>query len=657
MIKKLAIFLGSALMFSAVALDINWLPDDLINWSNCRNIGENKAEVLQVTGIGTIEKKVQFRKRENRIFQLSILLSEDPEISPLTVAVVFQGGVAAGNRNWNHVIKAGDSFAGNTIVREITVPYDSTEVILKLMVDGKNCPTGIKSVRLNGIGVDSLKKRMVTLNADPAQIVSRPTGYHFGANVVGNFPGVYVGTLPADQPLSRRKDYIQFLRQAGLRSARYPGGTESHWFLPEGREISQKLFKMVHHRDAVNLVSLNDFSATMKEAGILVIYQVNTSFFLDDDGEIKAIDNTEFARRAKLDVSRPRYDAAAAAMERDFKNGVLTSDMVDYWEIGNEDFAYMTAAQYAKVCAALVPVIKKYDPGKPICITGMQGIESELMKYDGLFEMITGVTTHYPYARWPRPSPVYATADYDAFARADVNFSGSLKNKGKNGKKITVSETSVYNLFTFDYNRMQPAFALALALVRNWEQLLYNPDVDMAVFHDFESNYFGLTRYDAQLNFTSRSFSSIGNAVPLAKKTEAKDENWFVNPSAANSNVYFIKEYVPSPGSAAMSMLAEFADCRLLRKKVSSNFGFCGGCLIGIDRNDKWKVLVSNSLDIPVAAEIVIPDFPAKFRMRQIDCDYNGAILKNEYREYSEEISLINGRILLPARSVTLLCE
>ncbi|MBS1371346.1 MAG: hypothetical protein HPZ91_15470 [Lentisphaeria bacterium] len=636
------------------AFERSWSVEELMKWQGAtpENVRRD-SNALRAKQPVFIESKVHFAKGQYRILKLTIRTAEAAPVAPFTAIALFQGGSEAGNHYWNSVVRFGVTPGSNCYGGFLTVPADATEIGVKLRLGENGSRAGIVSVTLSEVTQESLKDREVVLSADPAKTVSRPTAFHFGANVVADFPGIEAGTRPGSEPGSKRAEFIRFLNDSGLRAARYPGGTECHWFLPESLDATKRLFRMSERRDPAHPVAWADFKSTMKEAGVKLIYQLNTSFFLSDGGEILPVEDTYFPRKAGFKAAPPRLAEAAAALERNFKNGVFVPGDVDYWEIGNEEFAYMDADRYARICAAFIPVIVKYDPGRPICVTGFKDLPEKL-KALGVWKHVTGITTHYPYASWPRPTPGYLTADYQSFANADVRFSKNLANASKGEKNVSVSETSVYNLFTYDFNRMQPAFALGLAIAGNWPELLRNGKVDMAVFHDFESNYFGLTRYDAAFSEVSRTFSSLNGKTP-PQRQKGNDGNWFVNPSQANSTRYFPKQFVTSPGMEVFGMLSVFAGGTVVVSKLDSRFGFTGNALVGTDAEGRPQLFVSNPLEIPVLLTVRHPGLQGELTLRRLDSDSFAAVLPDEYRRTLRPMKLDGGQIILPARSVTLL--
>lgn len=612
-----------------------------------------KKEGAVSTKLLRLTKRFAIPRGQYKTLRLTLHTGKEIHSAPYTVVAIFIGGKVPGNHKWNFTIRPGDEFSGRKLTRDLTIPADSNCLELLITMGDYGAAVPLKSVEITGLTAANLADRAVTLKVNPQKTVSQPTAFHFGVNMVGHFGGVRNGTLPGEQNVEKRRTFARFLKDCGVRSARYPGGTESHWYLPESKELSQKLYKMNAGRNAPNLVPFAEFADAMHEAGVKVIYQLNTSFFVDEQNKIQPIASTRFTRQCKLPVSASRHVEAGAALERAFKKGILSGERVDYWELGNEEFAYMTPTQYADVCAAFISVIVKYDPGKPICVTGMKNIQQELEKRN-VWQYVTGVTTHYPYASWPRPAPSYKTADYDAFARANVNFPGNVGKQGKHGKKISVSETSIFNLWTYEPFRIQPSFAQALALCYNWGKLLEDPRVDMAVYHDFESTYFGMTRYDVSFSDLNRIFTWLNGKNP-PPPLKGRSANWFVDPSSRNHTRYFAKQYVPSPGTFCYAMLAEFAGGALYAVKASAAAGAPGGYYAGVNAEGKATVVVSNPLNIPVSLKLNYPGFPQKCNYRQLDADDNSAVTQNEYRLLSGEMTIPASGIVLPARSILML--
>ena len=600
-----------------------------------------------------LTKRFAIPRGQWKAVRLTLHTAKPVSTSPFTLVAIFIGGKVSGNHFWNFTIRPGDDFHGSTLTRDVTVPADSNCLEVKLTLGNYGANIPLKSIEITGLTAAHLANRTVTLNVNPQKVQSKPTAFHFGVNMVGQFSGVHAGTRPGEQNAEKRRIFANFLKECGIRSARYPGGFESHYYLPESRELAQELFKKVTHRSAPQLVPFTEFADAMKEAGVKVIYQLNTSFFVNEKNQIMAIDDTKYVRGKGLPINGARHAEAAAALERAFQKGILSGSRVDYWELGNEEFACMTTEQYANVCAAFIPVIVKHDPGKPICVTGMKNLKAELEKRN-VWQYVTGVTTHYPYASWPRPAPSYRTTDFDSFARADVNFPRNLAASQKSDKNISVSETSIFNLFTYEPFFVQPSFAQALALCYNWEKLLTNPKVDMAVYHDFESTYFGMTRYDVSFSDLYRKFTSLNgkNPPPASKKS---NQPWFVNPTSSNHTRYFAKQYVPSPGTRCFAMLAEFADGALYEAKASAANGAPGGYYAGVNADGKATVVVSNPLNVPVAFKLNYPGFPQQCNYRQLDSYDNGAVTPNEYRLLSGEMTIPADGIILPARSVLML--
>jgi hypothetical protein len=561
----------------------------------------------------------------------------------VTFVIQFGGGRMAGNGRWQ-----------TRALRSITSAWQQ----VTMAVDAVD----LRFMNVHDIAAD----RTVTLTPDVTHVPKRVKPFDLGVNLPFWFPGVYDGTLPDDAPGSQRKAYITALQQAGVGSVRFPGGTNSHFYLLEGPQFTRKLVRMLApHESNVNDdwpkghdPAWPNVLETMRAAGIKIIYQLNTSFYVDDAGNIRPICDSKFTRSSGLADGLNHATDAAAALARLFERGVLHPGDVDYWEIGNEEFAKMTMQQYADIVTAFTRVLHQYDPLTPICYTGHWAIEP-LLEQSSVMGQLTGKTFHYPYSNWPKPDPAIATADYASFALVDVGFTRSLDrfvSQQQQGQlpaslKRSITETGVYKYWTYDPFRMTCSFAHALAFASNWPELMSHPAMDLAVFHDLESPFFGMLMYHVQFSNVSRQWEWMPpNVAP-----QIVDDN-LEGGAKARRKAQYPRQYVAMPTAHVMAMLSKFrgAQTQLMHQQPGH---VISQAMIGLD-GSRCLLFVACPGDEPVRLKMAWPvdwPMPDGGTWRMLDSDALEAVLDTEYRQNELPAPLPENKqldVLLPPRSV-----
>ena len=403
----------------------------------------------------------------------------------------------------------------------------------------------------------------------PADIELRlggPTGkvispLHFGANIEFSRPGVFAGTLPASDPRSKRKEFAAALRQSGVRALRLPGGNAAYYYLPESRELSMTLAHAIGHwefrdgnpacRDFVTLESLASFC---REHGIALIYQLPVLFHLDGLTP-RATIPSRYSKKAK-NYDRDRIEAGADYAASVARRLLDLKAPVAAWELGNEEFAHCGATDYARIAAAIAERVHKLDPATPIVAVGM-GKEwlpecvGELRRL-GALHLVRSFNAHYPFGHWPGPPTPADRANPIPFALGDVRIERWLDAASKGRRTlgiphapIAVTETMVFRHKSWEPTPLVPTHAHALLYAWNWMAMLADPRCDMAVFHDLETTFFGMMRFDVGYDAATRRFVWLAGAKPGQKLRR------------------FPKQYVLSPTCAASRLLARLAGGRL----------------------------------------------------------------------------------------------
>lgn len=580
------------------------------------------------------------------------------------------GGKESGNGDWQTQPLKSKTTGWVPFAIYRTLPTDSTKISVRLMVLRGSGTLRLRNAEVAFMSSSDLPDfETVRLTPSEKHAAGQVTPFHLGVNVAFWFPGVYYGTLPPSNSDSNRSAFIAELQRAGVRSARFPGGTISHYYLAEGKQYTDEVLALLKRGKTKN-VSMewpkghypewSNVRDALREAGIKIIYELNTSFYVDAQGSLRPICDTKYPKAAGLADGKEHYEEAAAALHRLFDNGTFRPGDVDYWEMGNEEFGKMDVEQYANIVAAYTRVLKKRDPKTPICYTGHWEVEP-LLEELGVMDDLTGVTFHYPYSRWPGPSPKIATADYESFSRTDMAITKHLDRfaaKQQSGRfpshlKRTISETGVYKYWNYDPFRMTCSFAHALAYANNWPQLMSHPSVDMATYHELESPFFGQIMYHMEFDPIARRWDWMDPNV----RPQSVDMD-YQGGGSARLKVRRPKTYMSMPTTRVMNMLSRF-DGATVRLMDISPSGKVVQAMIGM-KGAKTMLFLSSPADHPVR---VVMDWPddrptvSRGTWTLLESDSVYAVLESEYRERLISAPMPKeGRldILLPARSVSL---
>lgn len=357
----------------------------------------------------------------------------------------------------------------------------------------------------------------------------------------------------------RPRDLRRALEESGVRALRFPGGNDVYFYLPEGREQTVRLAHAEGDwsiRDdfepASHWVSLEQLATFARDAGLQLIYQLPALTYLDGDTPRAIIPNEPCKATPSL-FDRPRVEEGVAYGMRIVRRLRELRAPVAAWEIGNEEFALCSPADYAQVAAAYAREIRRLEPKTPILVEGMgANAETLIPALRAVGAMDEGISfrVHYPFGNWPGPPGKDRSADAGAFVLGDVRFErwllGFAEGCSKLGvpwRRASVTETMVFRFQEgyWDPYALIATHAHALLYAWNWMTLLERPEVDMATFHDLDSPYFGLLRYNVGFEAKTRHFS------------------WLTGGGDRGLTPRFERQYVVSPTGLANRLLAELA--------------------------------------------------------------------------------------------------
>jgi len=385
----------------------------------------------------------------------------------------------------------------------------------------------------------------------------------FGVNCEFFRPGLAAGVT------TQRAEFAAALRGSGIRVLRFPGGNAAYYYLPESREATLRLAHACGHwefRESAppnnRFVQLRDLAEFAKSAGVRLIYQLPCLFYFDGQTGRAVIRSKLSDRAGNYDHDRIREGVAygVSIAQRLLRWGAS----VAMWEIGNEEFALCRPEDYARVVTEYVQGLRKIDLRTPIVVVGMGKDWSPrlipLLRSAGVLDGIAAFQAHYPFGAWPGPRGEAHRADPARFATGDLRIDRFLDKRRESlaGLQVAnvstaITETTAMHFRFWDPAAIVPTLAHALCYAWNWLTFLERRDVTAAVFHDLETPFFGMLRYDVEFSRSKRRFVWL-EAVDEGK--EALDPR-------------FPRRYVLSPTSIANRMLSELAAEDLVETGIS----------------------------------------------------------------------------------------
>lgn len=368
---------------------------------------------------------------------------------------------------------------------------------------------------------------------------------HFGANVEFFRPGIAHGVS------DKQAEFIRALGASGIHTLRFPGGNAAYYYLPESKQLTLELAHSVGYWSfrldnppCSHFVTLEKLAHFCRTSGTRLIYQLPCLFYLDRNTPRAIIPSKIAARCAGLfDHLRVKegvaYGVRIAARLRELGAPVAM------WELGNEEFAHCTPEDYAMVVVEYIRQIRKLDPTTPIVAVGMgRGWLERLLprlKTAKVMTELHSFQVHYPYGSWPGPQTPREKASARAFVAGDVRFERWLEAHLKGlvalglptSMPISATETMVMRHKNWDAHAIVPTMAHALCYAWNWMALLEHPNVDAAVFHDLETPYFGMMRYDVGFDPDRQRFVWLESATATKGLSPCFEDKYVLSPTCA----------------------------------------------------------------------------------------------------------------------------
>ena len=391
------------------------------------------------------------------------------------------------------------------------------------------------------------------------------TPLHFGANTVFFHAGLARGVSV------RQEAFRDALQAAGVHTLRFPGGNPAYYYLPDSRENTMELGHTIGYwafREDVphanHFVTLEQLARFAQDAHLQLIYELPCLFYLDGDTP-RAIIKSK-SRSKKRDWGS-LYDRDRIAEGVAYGVGIVKrlrelGAPVAMWELGNEEFAFCDPVDYARVVAAYATAIREIDPLTPIVPVAMgkdwfPAIVPTLQEA-GVLGLLQAFQVHYPFGNWPGPGDPENRANPAAFVMGDLKiekfldaFRQRCEYLGLGAMPVAVTETTTMRHKNWDPHAVVATQAHALCFAWNWMTLLERRDVNVAVFHEIETPYFGLLRYNVGFDSIQKRFvwlDAAENTTMLAPRFE--------------------DQYVVSPTACANRLLSELIDEEIVETNV-----------------------------------------------------------------------------------------
>ena len=182
------------------------------------------------------------------------------------------------------------------------------------------------------------------------------------------------------------------------------------------------------------------------------------------------------------------------------------------------------------------------------------------LREHGALSLMRGFNAHYPFGAWPGPGDPARRGAPAAFVSGDLHMERWLDAAAQTRQKldmadaaISVTETTVMRHKNWEPHAVVGTHAHALVYAWNWLSLLGHRLCDVAVFHDLETPFFGMMRYDVGYDAARCRFAWLQRGEQGLKLTR------------------FPGQYVLSPTGAANRLLSQLAGCRPRQARVAQS--------------------------------------------------------------------------------------
>lgn len=493
------------------------------------------------------------------------------------------------------------------------------------------------------------------------------------------------GVKPKDDPDSLREEFAEALKTSGVKGFRFPGGTPAHYYFIEGYDYDAQLWHMQEKYGMEgrggNFQPIegneNNFHADFwdwldfcKENDLNTYYQINLYWYVDENGNVKATIPSRWTHKdgkAMLYDGVKRIDEGAAAFAKHLDKIKELGYEIDVWEMGNEDFHWVTYTNehysnntedmednYYDLVAAYTKEIIARWPDAVIVYTTMSTDDNQIEEYQerGVWQYLAGSAHHYPFGSWNAPPAaektdikrfVY-TNDMNMVKWSDVSGAGHYENVpegehipanavAKPGQDLMITETILYRHEAWDCYAVQDKFGHALNTIKNMGEGLFDTPWKVFVVHEIESSYFGWIKYDKAFNPQTRRTRTFGGyGTPVGELIDDLPEAYD-----------FSGKIFSSASAKALALLADHIGGEVLAD-VRTSYGrhIAGYASENSDHTEITFTLV-NRMEEEAPVEIKLPEWTVDAQsidMEIMQSDYLWAVLDEEYNHYNKAIEI-----------------
>jgi hypothetical protein len=352
---------------------------------------------------------------------------------------------------------------------------------------------------------DGGRRMTALLSVFPALCFGVPPGEvipptMFGANTMSSEAGWAIA-MYADDEGGRRSELATLLRECGLSAVRLPGGTCANFYFwdsePRTREAARVVGMANWSTHPANhmysyFVPFDQCATFCEEAGIRLIWQLNTATIYDDEGlHLLAVSPKGNDLLPAADYDDGDRLAAATDSVRRLARHIREAGLpVPDFELGNEEYGYpaLDPLRYAEIVRAYIDALREELPGCTVLVTlgDNQIVGDAAMR--GWAEALLDDLAAHGYA----DKVDYFTMHY-SWRSVCEDAARLLDEHGFGGSRLAVTE---FTCGWPDYWDKTPRYRHAVQVAEFICDLLADPRVDIVCIHDLLSQNFGVFHYN-----------------------------------------------------------------------------------------------------------------------------------------------------------------
>ena len=274
---------------------------------------------------------------------------------------------------------------------------------------------------------------------------------HLGRHV---YDGIHEPGHPTADADGFRADVVELVKELGLSTIRYPGGTFVSGFRWEDsvgpREERPRRLDLAWHSTETNEVGLHEFAGWLDQVGSELMLAVN----LGTRGTLEALDLLEYSNIA----------GGTALSQRRIDNGRTDAFGVKMWCLGNEmdgpwQLGHRSAEDYGKLASRTAKAMRQLDPSVELVVCGSSSAhmptfgEWERVVLSHTYDDVDYISCHAYYEEKDGDlgSFLASAVDMDGFIETVVATADHVKAVRGSDKTVNISfdEWNVWYLSRF----------------------------------------------------------------------------------------------------------------------------------------------------------------------------------------------------------------